>query len=71
MLDAVSKIKTEKASGKDKLEPEMVKWLGYTGLDWIWRIFMGDIKQTILLIHKKERKQNVKTTEQYVYHIQE
>lgn len=36
VLDAVSKIKTGKAPGEDKMEPEMVKWLGTTGMDWIW-----------------------------------
>lgn len=35
---AINKIKIELASGEDKIQPEMIKWMGEKGREWLWRI---------------------------------
>lgn len=45
VVNAISRIKTGKACGEDDIEPEMIKWLGNIGIDWMWRIFMEAEKE--------------------------
>lgn len=39
MEEAIMKIKTEKACGSDSIDPEMIKYLGRDGKEWLLGIF--------------------------------
>lgn len=36
--NAINRIKTENACGKDEITPEIIKWMGEKGKEWLWEI---------------------------------
>lgn len=66
--EAMQNIKTGKAGGEDKLDPEMIKYLGEQGIDWFWKIcntawesreIPSDWENNLVIpIHKKGERAN-------------